>query len=149
MRHALTGLVLATSFVLAVSMSRTTVHAQQGRSQWDGVYSDAQARRGEPLYAMHCAVCHGPDLTGGDMAPALVGTTFTSNWNQLTLGDLLERIRASMPQDNPDALTRAQKADVLAYMLSKGAYPAGQAELPAQTDALQSITFLAVRPESK
>src|SRR5262249_50257110 len=43
--------------------------AQQTKTQWNGIYTEAQAARGEPLYAQNCASCHGPELTGGEMAP--------------------------------------------------------------------------------
>jgi len=124
------------------------VTAQTMKSQWDGVYSMEQAKRGEPLYSDRCAACHGSDLSGGEMAPALVGFAFTANWDGLTLGDLFERIRISMPQNDPMALNRAQKADILAYVLSKGGYPDGEAELPSQTEVLRTINFLAMKPDA-
>ena len=144
-------LVVAVVIVLGLTASgpagsRGALAGQTMRSQWDGVYSLEQARRGEALYAEHCAACHGPDLTGGEMAPALAGTEFAANWNEVTLGDLFERIRISMPQSDPSALSRAQKAAVLAFMLSKGPYRAGQADLPAQTEVLKTIRFLATKP---
>jgi mono/diheme cytochrome c family protein len=115
------------------------------KSQWDGVYTQEQAQRGDSLYGVHCAGCHGTDLTGGEIAPALAGGEFSSNWNDLSLGDLFERIRVSMPQGNPGSLSRAQKADILAFMLSRGNYPAGESELPSQTEELRTITFLALK----
>ena len=59
------------------------------------------------------------------MAPGLTGGEFTSNWNDLSLGDLFERMRISMPQNAPGSLSRQQNADILAFMLYKGNYPAG------------------------
>ena len=59
--------------------------AQQTKTQWNGIYTEAQAARGEPLYAQNCASCHGPELTGGEMAPGLAGTGFASNWDGLTV----------------------------------------------------------------
>jgi quinoprotein glucose dehydrogenase len=125
------------------------VAAADMKSQWDDVYSLEQAKRGEPLYSDNCAACHGGDLTGGEMAPALIGFEFSSNWDGLTLGDMFERIRVSMPQNDPSLLTRAQKIDVLGFILYKGGYPAGQTELPSQTEVLKTISFLATKPESK
>src|SRR5215210_516360 len=84
--------------------ARGTVAAQGAKSQWDGVYTQDQAKRGEALYSENCASCHGPDLTGGEMAPGLTGGEFSSNWNDLSLGDLYERIRISMPQNAPGSL---------------------------------------------
>jgi mono/diheme cytochrome c family protein len=122
-----------------------TLLAQQ-KTQWDGVYTDDQAKRGEPLYAEKCSSCHGPDMNGGEMAPGLAGGEFTANWNDLSLGDLFERMRISMPQNNPGSLSRQQNADILAAILKKGNYPAGKDELPTQTEALNMFKFMATKP---
>ena len=123
--------------------------AAQDKSQWDGVYSEAQAQRGEPLYQQYCASCHGPDMSGGEMAPGLAGGEFSANWNDLTLGQLFERMRTSMPQNNPGSLSRQQNADILAFVLRKGSAPAGGAELPTQSEMLGMIKFLAMNPKAK
>jgi len=141
---ALIGLV-----VLAATGARRASAAEPMPSQWDGVYSLDQAKRGDPLYSENCAACHAPDLTGGELAPPLTGGDFAANWDGLTLGDIFERIRISMPQNNPGALTRAQKSDVLAFILYKGSYPAGPTELPSQTEVLKTISFLATKPDAK
>ena len=100
--------------------------AQTSRSVWDGVYTEDQAKRGAEVYAKECASCHGADLNGGESAPALAGGGFLSNWNTLTVGDLFERVRLSMPQDNPGQLSRQQDADVLAFMLQANRIPGRQ-----------------------
>jgi mono/diheme cytochrome c family protein len=113
--------------------------AQTTRSVWDGVFTAEQAQRGSALYAANCASCHGTALGGGESAPPLTGGEFFSNWNGLTVGDLFERIRISMPADRPGKLTRAEDADVLAFMLSVSEFPAGKVELDRQTEALKQI----------
>ena len=123
-----------------------TASAQEAKTQWDGVYTLEHAKRGEPLYAEKCASCHGPDLNGGEMAPGLTGGEFTSNWNDLSLGDLFERMRISMPQNSPGSLSRQDNADILAFVLHKGNYPPGKAELPTQTEMLNGFKFLAMKP---
>lgn len=115
---------------------------------WDGIYTDAQAKRGESLYSLNCASCHGPSLGGGESASALTGPTFMANWSGVTIGDLFERIRVSMPQDAPGRLSGQQNADVLAYMLSVNKFPAGQMELARQADMLRQIKFEAQKPGS-
>lgn len=120
--------------------------ADAPKSQWEGAYSKAQSQRGEALYAEHCLVCHGADLLGGEMAPPLIGGQFHSNWTDLSLGDLFERIRTSMPLNAPGTLSRQQCADILSFMLSKDGAPAGQSELPPQTEALKEIKFLGSKP---
>ncbi len=118
----------------------------QPKSQWAGVYSADQAKRGEPLYAQHCSSCHGPDLAGGEQAPGLVGGDFAANWHELPLGQLFDRIRMTMPQHDPGSLSRQQVADILAFMLFKQAAPEGTAELPTQSEVLNTITYLATNP---
>ena|SRR5205809_6654788 len=129
--------------------TRGTVSAQQAKTQWDGVYTADQAKRGEGLYSQYCASCHGPDLAGGEMAPGLTGGEFSSNWNDLSLGDLFERMRVSMPQNSPGSLSRQQDADILAFVLSKSKFPAGTAELPTQTEQLNAIKFMASKPPAQ
>jgi mono/diheme cytochrome c family protein len=116
------------------------------RSVWDGVYTTEQAKRGETLYAQSCAACHGTTLEGGEMAPPLTGGQFNSNWTGLSLGDLFERTRISMPQNNPGSLSRQQYADVIAFMLSAGSFPGGKAELPREVETLKQIAFDAAKP---
>ena len=113
--------------------------AQTTRSVWDGVFTAAQAKRGQDVYAAECASCHGSDLTGGESAPALAGPGFLSNWTTLTVGDLFERTRVSMPENSPGKLNRAQIADVIAYLLSANRFPEGKAELDKQAEALKQI----------
>ncbi|HEY7442587.1 MAG TPA: c-type cytochrome [Vicinamibacterales bacterium] len=132
-----------TVFLVASAM---VLSAQQPQSVWDGIFTEAQARRGDQLYAQYCAHCHAADLTGGEMAPPLTGGQFKYNWNGLTVGDLFERLRISMPQDNPGGLSRQQNADVLAFMLAKSDFPAGDTELASQTEVLKEIKFEADRP---
>ncbi len=94
------------------------------RSLWDGVYTEEQAKRGEEMYRKECASCHGDTLVGGGGASPLTGGTFLSNWNGLTVGDLFERIRKTMPQGALGKLSKQQDADVLAYLLSFNKFPA-------------------------
>ena len=81
---------------------------------WDGVYAEEQAKRGETIYYERCAVCHGAQLEGSDMTPSLVGGVFTSTWNDLPLSDLFERIRITMPLNQPSTLS-VSRLDVTAF----------------------------------
>ena len=113
---------------------------------WDGMYTDEQAARGEMLYQEWCASCHAPDLSGGDLAPGLAGGEFVWNWSGLTVGQLFERLRISMPQENPSSVTRAQKADILAFMLSANEFPVGAQELVGRSEILDQFMFEAIQP---
>lgn len=118
----------------------------QIQTVWDGMYTDEQAARGEMLYQEWCASCHAPDLSGGDLAPGLAGGEFVWNWSGLTVGQLFERLRISMPQENPSSVTRAQKADILAFMLAANEFPVGEQELVGRSEILDQFMFEAVRP---
>ena len=113
--------------------------AQTNRTVWDGVYTEEQSKRGATVYAKECGSCHGAQLTGGESAPALTGDGFMSNWTGQTVGDLFERIRQSMPQDDPGRLSRQQDADILAFIFNANGFPAGKAELDKQTEGLKLI----------
>jgi mono/diheme cytochrome c family protein len=135
--------VLAVIVVAGVS-ALGALGAQATRSVWDGVYTEAQAKRGEDLYFERCVRCHGPTLMGGtDGAGPLTGATFNGNWNGVALGDMVDRMRMSMPLDKPASLSRQQTADVLTYILSVNKFPAGKEELPRTAEILNQIQFKA------
>lgn len=134
---------------LPLYLLRAQAPAAESRSVWEGVYTDEQAKRGEPIYRKECAVCHGDMLTGGESAPPLSGGAFLANWNGLTMGDLFDRIRKTMPQSNPGRLTRQQDADILAFMLSVNKFPSGKTELYRQSEMLKEIRFESAKPASK
>ncbi len=141
MRRVLTGVVMM--WVVAVGLS---LAGQQAKTVWDGVYTAEQAERGAALYSEQCARCHGEGLGGVESAPPLTGDRFNSNWEGVTLSDLFERMRSSMPQDKPGSLSRGQNADLLAHLLSTGGFPAGATPIDGQAGALSQITFVTYRP---
>jgi mono/diheme cytochrome c family protein len=128
------ALILA--LVLAPSLS---MEAQTSRTVRDGVYTDAQATRGAAVYKEKCASCHGPAL-GGSLAPPLTGADFAANWGG-PLSAIVDKIQATMPANAMGTLTRAQAADVLAFMLQTGKFPAGRAELSSEEAALKTISL--------
>jgi mono/diheme cytochrome c family protein len=130
---------------LAAVAVQPRVEAQQ-KSVWDGVYSEEQAKRGQETYSAECASCHQPDLGGDGFAPALSGPEFSSAWNDLSVGDLYDRIRQSMPPSNPGAVPPAAKVDIVAFILKGNKMPAGTTELPKEAEALKQIKYLANKP---
>ena len=120
--------------------------AQDGRSVWEGVYTSAQAERGAAAYAQACAMCHGAQLAGTGEAKALAGPEFLSNWNGLTMGDLFERTRTTMPLDKPGSLSREAYADALAYILKFNSFPTGERELASRPEMLAGIRIDAFKP---
>ncbi len=136
--------------------------AQPTRTVQDGVFTDAQATRGQALYAQRCAGCHGPALAGAS-APALTGDMFTNKVRMEPLSALFIQIRYAMPPvpvapapagpaaagpapaGRGDAavapasvqLTNEQAADLVAHLLKSNGFPAGKADFPA-ADAVNS-----------
>lgn len=100
----------------------------QNRSVTDGVYSAAQASRGQALYRTQCAGCHGNALEGTS-GPPLVGGDFLANWSAKPLAGFVDKIQMTMPFTLPGSLSRAQSTDLAAYILQAGKFPTGQAEL--------------------
>ena len=113
------------------------------RTVWDGVYTEEQAQRGRAAFLESCANCHGRDLEGADMTPPLTGAGFMANWDGLSVGDLVDRIRVSMPLNSPGTLTRQQNSDVVAYILRFNEFPAGKEELPREVPAMKLILIKA------
>jgi cytochrome c553 len=115
------------------------------RSVWDGVFTEEQATHGAALYEAHCGSCHGATLAGHESAPPLNTQHLLGNWDGLTLGDLLDRIRITMPQNAVGTLSGQEYADVLAFVLRFDKFPAGKVKLSRSVDALRDIRFEAAR----
>jgi alcohol dehydrogenase (cytochrome c) len=106
----------------------------------DGPYTQAQAERGRALYMNACASCHGRGLDDGT-APPLVGEDFARGWQRpgMSLDDLFYIIRTTMPEGDLDAMSDAERLDVLAFMLEQNGYAAGERPLVAESEVLSSI----------
>jgi hypothetical protein len=137
--------VLAVSVVL---LPASRAGQEPSRSVWDGIYTEEQAGRGEPLYLRECGTCHGAEMTGGEEAPALAGAAFLANWEGLSVGDLFERVRISMPPNKQGRLSRQQIVDILSHMLKVGNFPAGKAELDTKTEVMKQIRIESSKPKS-
>ena len=134
------------AFILltAATLAAATLHAQ-GQTTNDGIGTDAQVKRGADTYSMQCAACHDTQLAGSGTAPALAGTDFSANWKDETVGSLFERIRATMPADNPGSLKRDQVSDLVTFILNYNKYPLGQKDLPTDLESLKAIKIIAVK----
>jgi len=133
---------------LSVCAVLLTVQAQQPQTVRQGVYAENQARRGQAVYKAQCESCHGERLEGR-LGPPLTGEDFNSDFAKQPLSELFGKIRSTMPQDNPGKLTPQETADLLAYILQAGKFPAGRAELSADEAALKQITWPADAAQPK
>ena len=109
-------------------------------SIWEGVFSEAQARRGEEAYRSRCAGCHGANLVAKGYAVNLTGPGFTFGWQRKTIANRFLIIRATMP---PGRLTLSDQVyvDIVAYVLEFNGYPAGEQELEPNIDRLARIVI--------
>jgi polar amino acid transport system substrate-binding protein len=119
----------------------------QGRSGGPNLHTEAQAEQGEQTYAQQCASCHGAKQQGA-AAPAIAGVAFLKKAQLLewSVADLRTIVVTTMPRSNPGSLSPQQYADVLAYLLDRDCYPAGQQPFP--TTAANAIKDAKLEPMS-
>lgn len=122
--------------VLALFLGSTLL--LMARSAKDGVYTKMQAERGRKVYAEECAKCHAENLSGGD-APDLAGKDFLERWNGKSAADLFNKIRQTMPPDDPGHLSTRAASDLTACILSANSFRAGDQELDRDVAAISDI----------
>ena len=111
-------------------------------SIFDGVFTEAQVKRGKIAYEAQCASCHGFDLISPSGAPNMVMPAFRFGWHGRTIAQKLEQIRTTMPQGFPESMSDQEYLEVIAYILDFNGYPAGDRELDAdQTEVLEGIVI--------
>src|SRR4051794_31202389 len=90
------------------------IQASASKTVLDGVFTTAQADRGDAVYSEKCAPCHeGTDTDG----PPLTGTPFIDRWREDTLQGLFDFISTEMPQRAPGTLAESVYLDILAHLL--------------------------------
>lgn len=124
--------------------------APKTRTVWEGIYTEAQAARGETAYKRACGYCHKDNLAGGffddgnGRAPALAGarafdSSFEKRWAGKTVGEMVIDVGTAMPLNDPGSLPPETYVDIITFLLARNGVPAGTAELPPELDALQGI----------
>jgi len=121
--------LVSIALLLTSGMSARPPRAQEpaqnagGKTVWAGVYTEAQAARGERRYRASCSSCHQDGPRSGE--------AFVRDWSGTDVESLFRRIAASMPPGAPSSLSDAEYLDIVAYMLRVNAFPAGRDELAA------------------
>ena len=144
MRRVMTSTVLAAlAWWAGAGVLRAQEPAASRRSVWDRVYTDAQAERGEQLYARHCEQCHGSGLEGDTVSevPALAGDPFLQRWSGRTVDDLVIRMVRSMPVPTPGSLSRSEYVDVTAYVLKANRFPSGFEAMGTDAERLRPLVI--------
>src|SRR5690606_19072859 len=98
----------------------------------DGVYSDAQALRGQAVYGVWCSACHGDALEGVSAPELTAGSRFVERWREGPLDWIHSFLKERMPpRRDPGAapLPDTDYLDILTYILKVNGYPAGPSEL--------------------
>jgi mono/diheme cytochrome c family protein len=130
---------------LASALAVTATGAMaQPVSVWNGVYTEAQSKRGQELYSGACAHCHGIKLNGAAQpdqptSPAIARVGFLRKWAGKPVAELFDYVHTKMPPDNPGSLNPQQAIDAIAYMFAVSNIPAGGTELPADAKALAGV----------
>jgi len=137
---------IALPLLIAFGLAGAAVAQDAGKSVWQGIYTPVQADRGGGVYAQRCGGCHGAALNGTGEAPPLIGGEFVSHWDTMTVGDLYDRVRTTMPQNDPQSMTREEYADVLAFLLKNNGFPAGAQPLDKRSEVLATIGITAEKP---
>lgn len=96
-----------------------------------GVYTAAQAERGQKVFSDKCTGCHEPSRFSGD--------AFHEAWDGKAMKEIWDIASGTMPEDNPGSLKQQEYADILAYFLLLNEYPTGDAELQPGAAAMAAI----------
>jgi mono/diheme cytochrome c family protein len=118
---ALAGITIAFTLTTALGSPAAATQSGSAKTVWDGVYTDAQAARGEARYRESCSRCHDEGPRRGD--------AFMRDWSGIDLSGLFARMKTSMPPGTPGSLPDADYIDIAAYMLRVNDFPAGRDEL--------------------
>ena len=124
---------LTVSLALAAVGAARSQNGDVVRSALTGVYTAAQAARGEQTYFNICVACHPRGTYSTD--------PFKTTWSGRPISDLFETVKERMPKSDPGSLTPDEAAEVLAYILKINDVPAGEADLPSDVTALRKIRF--------
>jgi mono/diheme cytochrome c family protein len=103
--------------------------APSARTVWTGVYTDAQAVRGQGDYEAHCASCHQPDLSG--YRDILKGSRFMDDYREASVYRLFDKIKTTMPRGAAGSLSDQSYIDIVSYVLKSNEFPSGADELTA------------------
>lgn len=100
----------------------------------DGVFTAAQAARGERTFEEVCAGCHDT----GEFS----GARFRLSWMDRTVGELFDTISTLMPEGDPGSLGPGEYAALVAYLLQLNGYPPGETPLPGALAALEELKIV-------
>ena len=129
------GLVALAASAVAVGVLVAGLAAQDGqRTVRDGVFSAAQAARGERVFESICVNCH-------EMAEFTAAGAYLEDVEGEPLWETFDFVSSEMPEDDRGSLEPEEYAAVLAYIFSVYGLPSGDAELPVDRDSLRALAI--------
>ena len=121
--------------LLTILLCSGLTHAQlEGPS-----FTAQQVSAGKNTYDIHCAVCHGLNLTDGEFGPPLSGRMFMQRWGGKSLDTLFIETATTMPTAAPRSLGDEVYADLLAYMLEQNGVRSGPNPLQPDPQSLAAL----------
>ena len=100
-------------------------------SNGPGLFTAAQAVRGQQVFSRSCGNCH--------RVADQTGAAFRAKWASGGLGSLFNVISRTMPVPAVGSLSKSDYVAIIAFMLGESGYPAGASELPADPEALARV----------
>lgn len=121
--------------------------ATPSTAKGEAFYTEAQATRGKLAFNRNCAYCHTVDpktSNAKDLQEALPSTFGGLFLSRVVNGKtvypnvlMLYSKLLSMPAANTKSITEQQRVDIAAYIIQANGYPAGDSEIPVNTDAMR------------
>ena len=158
---SLSGALLA--LLLVHAPSARVEAAQAGEPAASGsrgiTYTEAQANRGQMLFRRHCMFCHSTNDDNRKTAQEpLRGFLVGHGRSVMSIGGreifrtypsvyhLFARIREGMPAWDIEAVSPAQKVEIVAFLLRESGIPPADRELPLDAAAMRTMRLAEPEP---
>lgn len=89
-------------------------------------YSADQARKGQTVFYLQCAECHGGNLEG-NFGPALAGGDGNIQWDSVKY--VYTYMTGHMPAGNAGGLSKDEYVDLMSFLLKMHGHAAGKSAL--------------------
>ena len=134
-RFGLSGRRFANLIILVAILSASVALRMDAQAPANttmaGIYTTAQADRGEETYMGICVACHPAGTYSTD--------AFKATWDGRPLSDLFSLISTTMPKSDPASLSPQEYSQLVAYILKINNVPSGKTDLPPDAGKLKTI----------
>jgi alcohol dehydrogenase (cytochrome c) len=129
-RRAPSAPVLRSTSGVAAPAERANTTPVAAAPTTTGMYTNAQALRGEQRFQQACSTCHSIEEQAGSLR---------ARWASGTLADLFKVMMTTMPQNTPGSLTPDDYASIVALYLRQSGHAPGATELPSDPAQLAQM----------